>query len=200
MSCGPASSAKPRLASAPRRTTRSKKCFSVFSATIWRNPLNTVLTTARMMSMREDMAPEHEKKLTIVSSGVRMQRMIEQLLDVTRARLADGIPVRRGQKRDLVPLVIKIVDEIRAVHRTQAIEVVASPCMASIDPDRFEQVVSNMLANAAKHGDPDKPIRIELSTRGGLASISVHNRGVPDRSRAHSATLRSLQAYRAKSG
>src|SRR6202044_3440064 len=38
-----------------------------------RNPLNTVLTTARMMTMRNELPPESTKRLTrIITSGVRM--------------------------------------------------------------------------------------------------------------------------------
>ena len=48
-----------------------------------RNPLNTVLTTARLMTMRRELPPESQKRLgRIITSGVRMQKMIEQILDV----------------------------------------------------------------------------------------------------------------------
>jgi signal transduction histidine kinase len=146
-----------------------------------RNPLNTILTTARLMSMRQDASPaERDKKLgRVVASGIRMQRMIEQLLDLTRARLADGIPVQRGEERDLAALVTKIVDEIRTANPTRTIELVTEPCAASVDADRLEQVVSNLLANAVIHGDSAQRIHVELAARGELASISVHNFGTP---------------------
>ncbi|MBC8133909.1 MAG: MEDS domain-containing protein, partial [Deltaproteobacteria bacterium] len=59
-----------------------------------RNPLNTILTTARLMKVRGELTADGEKRLNrMVTSGARMERMIAQLLDVTRARLAEGIPV-----------------------------------------------------------------------------------------------------------
>jgi signal transduction histidine kinase len=147
-----------------------------------RNPLNTVLTTARLMVRRGDVAPDTQTRLNrIVSSSLRMQRMIEQILDVTRARLADGIPIAvSAQKIDMVALVSKIADELRAAHPKRAIELQTSaPCRARVDNDRFEQVVSNLIGNAIQHGDPELPIRVVVSTRGNLASISVKNHGTP---------------------
>jgi signal transduction histidine kinase len=144
-----------------------------------RNPLSTILTTARMMTMRE-LPPDEAKKLRrIVSSGDRMRRMVDQILDVTRAKLAAGIPVKPERGQDLVALVSRIVDEMRAGHPGRAIELEASGAVeACVDPDRFEQVVCNLLGNAVAHGDANKPIRVALTQRERVVSLSVHNHGV----------------------
>src|SRR5580700_9377056 len=43
-----------------------------------RNPLNTILTTARLMVMRGELPPESQKRLErVVVSGVRIERMID---------------------------------------------------------------------------------------------------------------------------
>ena len=146
-----------------------------------RNPLNTVLTTARLMTMRREVAPESQKRLDrIVASGVRMQRMIEQLLDVARARLAGGIPIERSDERELAPHVERIVDEVRIAHPARSIEIVADgPCVARVDVDRFEQLVSNLVGNAVTHGHPGEPVRVELAKRSGMVCLTVHNGGAP---------------------
>jgi signal transduction histidine kinase len=145
-----------------------------------RNPLNTVLTTARLMTMRGELPPESKKRLErVVSSGVRMERMIGQLLDLTSARIAGGISVTRNNQ-DLVPLVSKIVDEVRLASPERTIDVeVDGPCEACVDGDRFEQVASNLLGNAVRHGDPEKPIHVAVVPRGRVASLRVHNYGAP---------------------
>jgi signal transduction histidine kinase len=146
-----------------------------------RNPLNTILTTSRLMTMRRELAPDSQKRLDrVVSSGVRMQRMIDQILDMARDRLATGIFVTPGAQQDLVPLVRKIIDEIRLAHPEFSFELHADgPCRASVDPDRFEQVVSNLLGNAATHGDPERPISVALGEREQLVSLSILNYGTP---------------------
>ena len=146
-----------------------------------RNPLNTMLTTARLMKLRADLGPEADKRLDrMVTSGVRMERMIAQLLDVTRARLADGIPVARVPGQDLAQIARKIVDELRTAHPKREIDLRSDgSCVAQLDPDRFEQLSSNLVANAITHGEPSKPITVNVGRRDGLAYLSVHNYGPP---------------------
>lgn len=74
----------------------------------------------------------------------------------------------------------KIADEIRAVHPTVNIVVRASEgCAARIDPDRVEQVVSNLLANAVAHGDASQPIEVALTVRPEAVSLTILNQGTP---------------------
>ena len=145
-----------------------------------RNPLNTILTSARLMAMRGESRERGVKGLDrIIASGRRMERMITQLLDLTRARLADGIPVERGDERDLGSIVGKIVEEARAAHPSRTIDFHVEPCSVKVDVDRFEQVISNLLENAIAHGDANTPIRVEVAPSGSMASLRVHNYGTP---------------------
>jgi two-component system, sensor histidine kinase and response regulator len=132
------------------------------------------------MAMRGDVVARDKSRLErIVTSGVRMERMIQQILDITRARLSDGIPiVRSAHKQDMASLVRKIVEETRAAHPARVIELeVSATCLACVDGDRLEQVVSNLLGNAITHGDPSLPIRVTVGLREHLGTISVKNYG-----------------------
>jgi PAS domain S-box-containing protein len=163
-----------------RRNDDFKETFLAILGHDLRNPLSTVLTTTRVLELRSDLPAGMGKKLArVISSGVRMQRMIEQLLDLTRARLAGGIPVVL-KEADVAPLVSRIVEEIRAAHPRSAIELsVEGSCFARVDTDRFEQVVSNLLENAVTHGDETKPILVELACSAGRVTMSVRNWGTP---------------------
>jgi signal transduction histidine kinase len=52
-------------------------------------------------------------------------------------------------------------------------------CVASVDGDRLEQVVSNILGNAVTHGDPAQVVTVDVLRREGTCGIEVHNYGSP---------------------
>jgi PAS domain S-box-containing protein len=165
-----------------RRNDDFKETFLGILGHDLRNPLSTILTTSRVLTMRQDTPVEIRKKLArVASSGVRMQRMIDQLLDLTRARLTTGIPVTVSDGEvPLAPIVLKIVDEIRAAHPESTLEVQAeSDCLAPVDVDRFEQVVSNLLGNAMTHGDKAQPVRVTTRATSKEVRLTVHNQGDP---------------------
>lgn len=144
-----------------------------------RNPLSTILTSTRIMARRRELPPESHKRIErVIASAERMQRMIEQIRDVTRARLPSGIPIRKGDALDLIPRVLKIVEEVRTTHPGRRIDFQPEfPCKLRVDGDRFEQVVSNLVANAVVHGDPTRTITVTLGTDDGVTRLSVHNYG-----------------------
>jgi PAS domain S-box-containing protein len=147
-----------------------------------RGPLSTILTTSRVLAMRQDTPDEIRKRLERVTfSGVRMQRMIEQLLDLTRARLTAGIPVNLSPEAvDLELPVAKIAEEIRIATPHATIHIASDgECSARIDLDRFEQVVANLLGNAVAHGDVSKPIQVSLYSSDQGAVFTVWNAGPP---------------------
>ncbi len=120
---------------------------------------------ARAVDAHDTPAEIRKKLERVTSSGVRMQRMIEQLLDLTRARLTAGIPVTLSaeRSRSCRP---RHQDRRRGSRRPSEVAMfelsVEGECAARVDADRFEQVVSNLLGNAVTHGDMTKPIRIVL--------------------------------------
>jgi signal transduction histidine kinase len=146
-----------------------------------RNPLSTILTTTRLMTMRKELPAETQRRLERVTvSGVRMERMIDQILDLARARLGSGIQIRRQATHDVVALVTKIVDELRVANPTRRIDVRSEGvCRALVDADRLEQVVSNLVGNAIAHGDPDQPITVAVGVNAGMLTLTIHNHGSP---------------------
>jgi signal transduction histidine kinase len=146
-----------------------------------RTPLNTILMTARFLTMRDRLSPEATRRMErLIASGVRMQRMIDQLLDMTRARQAGGMPIARGGTQDLAPFVARIVDEARAANPGRVVDLrVEGDCTASVDTDRFEQVVSNLVGNALTYGDPERPVTVTLRADGPALRLDVHNHGAP---------------------
>jgi signal transduction histidine kinase len=143
------------------------------------SPLQAILTTAQLMTMRRELEPSDQAALTrVTSSAVRMQRMIEQLREMTRSRQTLGLRISRNAECDLAPLVTKVIHEIRAISPTCSIDFDENAaCRARVDGDRFEQVASNLIGNAVAHGGTAEPVAVLLEAYEDRISFSVHNYG-----------------------
>ena len=144
-----------------------------------RNPLSAVLAGAQVLALTP--ADERAARVLarVVSSSERMGRMIDQLLDFTRARIGEGIPLRRGEV-DLAQLAQEVLEESRAsVPGCDLRLTVRGDLRGDWDHDRLAQVLSNLVGNALQHGDPHHPIDLVLEG-GDRAQIvlSIQNVGV----------------------
>lgn len=125
-----------------------------------------------------------EQKLDTLSrlqrSSTRMGRIVELLLDVTRARIGSGIPITRRPVA-LRALVDGVLDEIRTSRPNVVFQVRGDDVNGAWDHARIEQVIGNLASNAAQYGRVGTPITFELSVIDGDANLAVHNqnRGSP---------------------
>jgi signal transduction histidine kinase len=145
-----------------------------------RNPLNTILMTARLLQMGE-LPEETARRLDrLAAGGLRMKRMIEQMLDLTRARLAGGIAVSCGDPRDLVALTLKTLEELSTTSPSARVELVApTMCVIEVDGDRFQQLLANLIGNAFQYGDREREIVVNIEPQGNLVALRVRNFGKP---------------------
>ena len=160
---------------------RFKEQFLAILGHDLRNPLSTILTTARLMIMRGELTQESGRRLErVITSGVRMQRMIEQILDVTCDRLNGGVPIVREPEQDVADVAAKVVEEARLTHPTARIELqIDGACTAPVDTERLTQVVRTLVGNAVVHGSPDAPVRVRLVAHADAVCVEVHNGGPP---------------------
>jgi light-regulated signal transduction histidine kinase (bacteriophytochrome) len=115
----------------------------------------------------------------IQSSSNRMQKLIGQVLDMSRidGGIGLGAPV---EKVDLCELVADLVDEARMAYPASAIAFSAcTPFYTRADRSRLAQVLANLLSNARHHGDPGKPIDVSIRRDGAFGLIEVANFGEP---------------------
>lgn len=155
-----------------------------------RNPLSTMLMATSMLIERGDFPAGHVKSLLrIKTSGLRMTRMIADLLDFERSR--DGtIPITRTEicLRDVIT---QVVEEIEIGHPTRTIQVVADgDGRGQWDADRFAQIVSNLVANALQHSPPHTPVSVSLRETGERVAFAVSN--LPSRPAIGDRELREL--------
>jgi signal transduction histidine kinase len=113
----------------------------------------------------------------IVSSGERMTRMIDQILDWTRMRSDAGHVRVVCADCDLAAVTEAVVGEHRARAGDVPIAVEARGTLrGNWDADRLAQALSNLVGNAVDHAS--KPgVRVHLDGAGDEVSISVENDG-----------------------
>jgi len=112
------------------------------------------------------------------SSSARMTRMIGQILDLTRSRLAGGLELDL-RSMDLQEVLQSIVDELRVAYPSHVIDLHCPPARILGDSDRLAQVFSNLVGNAILHGDPSTPITVRTRIENDLVTVTVHNDGEP---------------------
>ncbi len=141
-----------------------------------RNPLNVILMTTSLLASSSD--PELKKCVTrLQSSGTRMLHIIDELFDLSRARLGGGIPIERVPL-DLVAIARKTVAEFEATNPSRQIDVVTrGDLLGEWDGGRLGQVLSNLIGNALRHGTVTVPITVELTGGPAEVRVSVHNGG-----------------------
>jgi chemotaxis family two-component system sensor kinase Cph1 len=111
----------------------------------------------------------------IQSSSNRMQRMIGQVLDMSRIERGMHLGVEL-EAVDLAALVADLVEEARLAYPTIVYDLRVE-CAATVlaDSGRLGQVLSNLLSNARHHGEPNQPIEVRLGVDAGLAAVSIAN-------------------------
>jgi len=115
----------------------------------------------------------------IQSSSNRMQRLVSQVMDMSRLQSRLGLNLQLTTV-DLVQLLADLVDEARTAHPGTQIESrLPDRLHAQADPDRIAQVVSNLISNARHHGDAGQPIQVHARSTGQGLLIEVRNVAPP---------------------
>ena len=113
------------------------------------------------------------------SSAKRMERMITQLLDFTRARSGGGIALQR-EPSELGAICAQSVDELKTANPERQIEMtITGSSLGAWDTDRMAQVFSNLIANAVTYGSRETAVRVSLVATPSEVCFAVHNFGPP---------------------
>jgi signal transduction histidine kinase len=112
------------------------------------------------------------------ASVVRMRGIIDNVLNLARARLGQPITARVEAARPLEPTLETVVSELRLIrpNRTIVVEVdLREPVVA--DHSLLAQLFSNLLSNALTHGADDAPVKVTATSGGGTFELAVSNAG-----------------------
>lgn len=144
-----------------------------------RNPLSAILNSANLLERvsKEDIVKQSVARM--LTSGRRMSRMIDDMLDLTRSRLGGGIALRL-QQIEIGQLVQRVIQEHQVSFPQASFEIRQEGDLSGHwDADRLAQVTSNLLGNAYEHGEKRDPIEVALNgTHLDVVTLSVTNTGV----------------------
>jgi signal transduction histidine kinase len=145
-----------------------------------RNPLQAVALSSELM-LRLGGLSERQIMLATgnIESALSAGVIINDLLDVTRARFGTSLAVNR-RLMDLGFVGHQVVDELRALNPTRTFILDASgELKGRWDKPRIGQVFSNLLSNAIHYGFTDTPISVTITGPIEAVEIAVHNSGKP---------------------
>ena len=155
-----------------------------------RTPLVSIIGAATAMVESDRALGETGRKAmaeTIRDEGERLNRYVQNLLDMTRLGYG-GLKVARQpvDLREVVGRALRRLERDLAGHHIRR-ELPASLPEVRGDAVLLEQVVTNILDNAAKYAPPGSEVRIAASEDGDrvILSVSDDGPGIPEKDRLH---------------
>ena len=158
--------------------SRAKDEFLAMLGHELRNPLaavrNAVVTAQLDGSHRE-------RSLEIARRQVdQLARLLDDLLDV--ARITQGRIALRREPTDLAGVVARALEATHALieerGHTLDVHLLAEDVCVDADPARIEQVLVNLITNAAKYTEPGGRIGLEMRRDGTDAVLAVRDSGI----------------------
>ena len=145
-----------------------------------RNPLAPLRNALHILRLHAPQDPTLGEVREIMERQVQqLTRLVDDLLDVSR--IASGKVQLRKERVDLCAVAIQAVETARPLidKRQHAISLAlpSQPLWLEADPSRLDQVVTNLLNNAAKYTDPGGRIWLSVA-REEEAVLRVRDSGI----------------------
>ena len=147
-----------------------------------RSPLTGVKGFVTTLLSKWDRLNDEQKKLmltTVSTDAERLSRLITELLDV--ARIDTGRLPLYPREIDAIPVLDRVADSVRAgTSRTITTHHAAPSAAAFADPDKFVQVVTNLVDNAVRHGEGEVTLTSEPGPLGLRITVDDQGEGIPE--------------------
>jgi signal transduction histidine kinase len=160
------------------QTRKSTELFIGILGHDIRNPLGTISMSAQYLVRSGKLAASAAE--TILNSVVRINSVIEHVVDFTRVQSEGMMPIK-PVPGDLAIQFAKVLAETRVRYPRSQLRLESTGDFNGFwDEGRMGQLLSNLLGNALTHGAPDGAVTVRLweENAEGVA-FSVHNLGTP---------------------
>lgn len=146
-----------------------------------RNPMSAIFNALHVLRLEEAGNPIQQRAKRVIERQVgQLAHLVDDLLEVSRV-ITGGIQLHQEQleMRGIVDRAVESVRPLIDRHRHElSVSLPAEPIWLQGDPTRLEQVVVNLLNNAAKYTDDGGQIRLSLQQEGREAVLRVRDNGI----------------------
>ena len=160
---------------------RRKDEFLAILAHELRSPLAAIGNTAQV-ALREDVDPEalQWSKEVIARQVKNLSIMIDDLLDISR--INQGKIQLKKEPLHVGPVIARAVEAVSHLIEEKRhelnVSVATGQMRVKADPTRLEQIVTNLITNAAKYTDPGGSITVAAASERGSVVIKVKDNGI----------------------
>ncbi|NYE28448.1 two-component system sensor histidine kinase KdpD [Rhodanobacter sp. K2T2] len=154
-----------------------------------RSPLASMIGAAGTLISYEAKLPQAERTellQSILGEGQRLDRYIQNLLDMTR--LGHGTLKLSRDWTDSSEIIAAAITRLRKLFPDLRVETVTphEPILLYVHPALIEQALFNILENAARFSPADEAVRVTVQTKDERLLIDVSDRGpgIPEAERA----------------
>lgn len=171
-----------RLEQRARGEAHARDAYISLAAHELRSPLTSIKGYAQLLlrQARKNPIPESMQRSieSIEQQSMRMAEMVGEMLDASR--------IRRGKldvictSTDLIPLMRKVVERRASFYPQHQINIEApeEPLVGNFDNGRIEQVLRDLIDNAARHSPSGGVIEVQALREGDEVVVSLRDRGI----------------------
>lgn len=144
-----------------------------------RNPLTSIKLSAQMIPRFKDQPEKIEFFTSKMIEGLdRVDSMIQSLLDVSRVRAGQVIPLDFTYC-DLNEILSRTIGDLSLGATDKFTLLKHEPIFGVWSSDGLRRAIENLATNAVKYGNPNSKVNVFLNRQADWVTISVHNFGNP---------------------
>ena len=164
-----------------RNADRRKEEFLAVLSHELRNPLAPIQTAVDLLEQAGTSGAGSERELAMIKRQVQnLKRLVDDLLDVSR--ISRGKIELRKELVELAAVVAEAVEAVRPLfdeqHQELHVSIPDEPIFLEADSTRLEQILSNLLINAAKYTPQGGRIWLDVEQFRSEVVIRVRDTGI----------------------
>jgi two-component system OmpR family sensor kinase len=147
-----------------RGALEAERGFTANSAHELRTPIAAALAQTQRLIAELAGDPRRDRAQAIEAALKRLARLSEKLMQLAKA---EGGGLIAAHPQPLAPVLRLVIDEIdRQLECADRLELAiegGEALSSDLDPDAFAILARNLIENALKHGDPERPVWVRLA-------------------------------------